>query len=401
MRDPRTGKRFSARSTVAGEAYALAVDRILGSESGVLEALDTSLSNDPRFCMALAARYMLAKQRAEVDAEDYRLRALAALEDSEEWERSHISALFLFLDDPNKNLAATENYVSIFGYDLLVIAQLCTYLIAHGGATKFQRVQHILESADSRMKTDWAYLARLGFAVSEAGDGARGLAIVERALEQRTSSLYVIHAYAHVLHGQHSPERCAELLRQWLDRYNERTKDGAFYSHIFWHLALSEWECGNGETALSLYRRYSAPDVSSCAEDLKLADAGGFLLRTRLRKQQPIELTEAERALCAQFDSKVGDPSVALHVGAILLAGGDGEGLVKLREKIGPASNSLEQISHTLVTAFIAFLQADFQGVCSLLDKLSTSDRLSAGGNYIERVLIDLLHDRAMQLQES
>ena len=28
MRDPRTGKRFSARSTLAGEAYALAVDRM-------------------------------------------------------------------------------------------------------------------------------------------------------------------------------------------------------------------------------------------------------------------------------------------------------------------------------------------------------------------------------------
>jgi len=395
MRDPRTGKRFSARSTLAGEAYALAVDRILGSESGVLEALEESIAQDPRFCMALAARYMLAKEQDEQDAADYRLRALAALEDSEEWERAHIGALFLFLDDPSKNLAATEHYVSIFGYDLVVISQFCDYLTFYGGASKLERVQRILEAADSRLKTDWAYLARLGFAVSEAGDSARGLAIVERALEQRTSSLYVMHSYAHVLYQQHLPERSSELLLQWLERYRVGAQDGALLSHIYWHLALCQLELGNSRAAWRYYREYAAPEVSSCDRVLKLADAGGFLLRAFLSEGPSVEVSKAERALCDQYESLIAHPFIALHVSVILLVAGDRVALVALRSKLEQLGTASGRVSKAIVDALLAFLEGDYQRCCSLTKALSSSDRISIGGNYIERVLLDLLEERA------
>ncbi|MGN5478459.1 hypothetical protein ACTMU2_19970 [Cupriavidus basilensis] len=97
-------------------------------------------------------------------------RALLAARAALPWERAHVSALFGLLEDPYTNLAATEAYIAANSSDLLVISQLCGYLIFYGGARKLERVLNIMESADPNLRDDWAWLARLGFAASEAGD---------------------------------------------------------------------------------------------------------------------------------------------------------------------------------------------------------------------------------------
>ena len=48
----------------------------------------------------------------------------------------------------NTNLAVAEAYVAANSGDLLVISQLCGYLIFYGGARKLQRVLSIMESVD-------------------------------------------------------------------------------------------------------------------------------------------------------------------------------------------------------------------------------------------------------------
>lgn len=170
MNDARTGKVLTTGSREAAGQYQLAVDRILGSEAGAAEALALALDLDGNFAMALAARHMLAKDARSADAGLYEQRALLAAEAALPWERAHIAALFALLEDPHGNLAATEAYVAANPFDLLVISQLCGYLIFYGGVHKLERVLNVMEPADPALHEDWACLARLGFAASEAGD---------------------------------------------------------------------------------------------------------------------------------------------------------------------------------------------------------------------------------------
>src|SRR5262249_27549813 len=190
MIDERTGRSLTTGSLEAAEQYQLAVDRILGSETGAAEALDRALALDSNLALALAARYLLAKDAnsADADADVFKERALMAAETALPWERAHIVALFALLDDPYSNLGATEAYIAGNPSDLLVISQLCGYLIFYGGARKLERVLRIMESVDPPFHDDLACLARLGVAASEGGDRNRGRVLVERAPRLRRSS---------------------------------------------------------------------------------------------------------------------------------------------------------------------------------------------------------------------
>jgi hypothetical protein len=229
------------------------------------------LELDGNLALALAARYMLAKDARSADADPFKERVLIAAEAALPWERAHILALFALLEDPYSNLTATEAYLAGNPSDLLVISQLCGYLIFYGGARKLESVLRIMESVDLRLHDDWACLARLGFAASEAGDRSRGRVLVERALRQRPQAPYVIHAYAHVLHDQGKPEESLELLGNWLNEHHRSAEGGAMYGHVQWHLALAEWQLGLAEQSWQRYERYSAPETTRCGPVLTLA----------------------------------------------------------------------------------------------------------------------------------
>jgi hypothetical protein len=134
--DMRTGNPLTTDRPDAAERYLLAVDRILGSEAGAEDALDRALALDGNFAVALAARYLLAKDAKSADAGHFRERALQAAIAALPWERAHIFALLALLDDPYTNLATTESYIAAHPNDLLVVSQLCGYLIFYGGAHK-------------------------------------------------------------------------------------------------------------------------------------------------------------------------------------------------------------------------------------------------------------------------
>src|SRR3974390_3450481 len=244
MIDARTGQSLTTGSLEAADQYQLAVDRILGSETGAAEAVDRACALDSKIPRALAARYMLAKDAKSADADVFKERALMAAEAALPWERAHILALFALLEDPYSNLAATESYIAGNPSDLLVISQLCGYLIFYGGARKLERVLSIMESVDPILHDDWAYLARLGFAASEAGYRNRGRVLVERALRQRPPAPSVFPGHAHVLHDHGKPEESLELLGNWLDEHRPSAEGGAMYGHVQWHLALAEWQLG-------------------------------------------------------------------------------------------------------------------------------------------------------------
>jgi len=399
MIDARTGQSLTAGSLEAAEQYQLAVDRILGSETGAAEGLDRALALDNSFALALAARYMLAKDAKSADADVFKERALMAAEAALPWERAHILALFALLEDPYSNLAATETYIAGNPSDLLVISQLCGYLIFYGGARKLERVLSIMESVNPSLHDDWACLARLGFAASEAGDRNRGRALVERALRQRPQAPYVIHAYAHVLHDQGKPKESLKLLGNWLNEHRGSAVGGAMYGHVQWHLALAEWQLGLAEQAWQRYERYCAPETTRCGPVLTLADCGGFLLREYLRTGATHPVSAAVSALSERFRAMLSHPFIALHLAGIQASAGDLASLEQIRAAIAAtAPNDQTRLSLRLVDAIGQFARGQYAAVAELLKLVSIHQRISVGGSRVERVLIDLLEARAVEL---
>lgn len=401
MIDARTGKPLTTDSPEAAEQYQRAVDRVLGSETGAAETLDHALALDGNFAMALAARYMLANDAKSADADLFKERALLAAEVALPWERAHISALFALLADPYTNLAATEAYIAANPCDLLVISQLCGYLIFYGGARKLERVLNIMESVDPSLHDDWACLARLGFAASEAGDRNRGRVLIERALQQRPQALYVIHSYAHVLHDQCKPEESLDLLGNWLDEHRRSAEGGAMYGHVQWHLALAEWQLGLTDQAWQRYARYCAPETTRCGPVLTLADCGGFLLREYLRTVTPRPVSAAVSALSERFSSMLSHPFIALHLAGIHASAGDIAALEQSRAAIvARESSDQTRLSLRLVDAVSQFAAGQYAGAAETLKLVSADQRIGVGGSYVERALIDLLEARAVELAD-
>ena len=399
MLDVRMGQSITTGSVEAAEQYLLAVDRILGSETGAAEALDRALALDRNFTLALAARYMLAKDANSADADVFKKRALVAAEAALPWERAHTLTLFALLEDPYSNLAATEAYIAGHPGDLLVISQLCGYLIFYGGARKLERVLSIMESVDPVLHDDWACLARLGFAASEAGDRNRGRELVERALRQRPQAPYVIHCYAHVLHDQGKPEESLDLLGNWLSEHRRSAEGGAMYGHVQWHLALAEWQLGRAEQAWQRYERYCAPEATHCGPVLTLADCGGFLLREYLRTGTIRPVSAMVSALCERFSSMLSHPFIALHLAGIQASAGDLATLEKIRAVIAAKESSDQsRLSLCLVDAVGQFAKGQYADVVELLKLVSADQRISVGGSHVERILIDLLEARAVEL---
>jgi hypothetical protein len=399
MIDARTGQPLTTGSLEAAELYQLAVDRILGSETGAAEALDRALAVDSNFALALAARYMLANDARSADADVFKERARIAAETALPWERAHTLALFALLKDPYSNLAATEAYIAANPSDLLVISQLCGYLIFYGGARKLERVLSIMESVDPRLHDDWACLARLGFAASEAGDRTRGRVLVERALRQRPQAPYVIHSYAHVLHDQGKPEESLDLLGNWLSAHRRSAEGGAMYGHVQWHLALAEWQLGLAEQAWQRYQRYCAPETTRCGPVLTLADCGGFLLREYLRTGTSRPVSAAVSALSERFSAMLSHPFIALHLAGIQASAGDLDSLEQIRAAIASKKPSDQtRLALCLVDAVGQFARGRYADVAELLKRVSVDQRISVGGSRVERVLIDLLEARAVEL---
>lgn len=399
MLDARRGQPLTTDSPEAAEQYRLAVDRILGSETGSAEALERALELDGNFTLALAARYMLAKDAGSADARSLKERALLAAEAALPWERAHVSALFALLEDPYANLAATETYVGANPSDLLIISQLCGYLIFYGGVRKLERVLNIMESVEPRLHDDWAYLARLGFAASESGDQNRGRALVERALRQRPQAPYVIHSYAHVLHDQGKPEESLGLLGNWLSEHRASAEGGAMYGHVQWHLALAEWQLGLIEQAWQRYERYCAPETSRCGPVLTLADCGGFLLREFLRTGITRPVSAAVSALSERFRPMISHPFIALHIAGIQASAGDLAALERSRAAIAEGEpNDQTRLSLRLLDAVSQFARGQYSDAADTLKLVSADQRIGVGGSHVERILIDLVEARAVEL---
>lgn len=392
MLETRTGNTLSCESSEAANLYQEAVDLILGSESGADKALDKALELDKDFALAAAARYYVAQDVGESDAHVYRELAERASFNATDWERQHIDILIGLLDQPGATQAKALAYVETTPTDLLVISQLTGNMFFYDGPKKLETVLNVFESVEHALGDDWAFLSRLGFAASEAGQRKRGRDLIERALEIRPQALYSIHSLAHMLHDDGAAEESAKLLQDWLKVHESGARDGQMYGHVQWHLALAEWQIGDRDAAMLRYLEFCAPETTTCGPILTLADCGGFLLRDYLQSGQTSALGNDVLKHIDRVFGMMGHPFIALHVAGLYASAGDIAGLKRCEATISATpSGANRDVSLALVSSLNDFVTGNYQQAAQTLATISPGARIGIGGSNVERILVDLI----------
>ncbi len=392
MIEPRTGNTLTCQTDEAANHYNRAIDFILGSQTGASDELDKSLALDKNFALAAGARYFLAKDNKDPNANTYKQQAQKAALDATEWEKNHIAMLFNLIENPGESLIDANQYLKDYPGDLFLASQLAGYHFFYGGSKKLDTLVEIFNSIKPTLKDDWAFLVRLGFATSEKGDRKQGLEFIERSLELRPESLYTIHALAHNLHDDGKPEESATLLQNWLNQHDDNAKNGQLYGHVQWHLTLAQWQNGQRDDALERYQTYSAPKTTTCGPVLTLADAGGFLLRDFLKTQKSSPLSNGDFELIDHLFTMLTHPFIALHIAGLYTSATDLEGIKKCEDKLvtsEPGRN--RDLSLSLVTALKQFTLEDYQAATNTLSQISMASRIGIGGSNVERELVDLI----------
>jgi hypothetical protein len=132
---------------------------------------------------------------------------------------------------------------------------------------------------------------------------------------------------------------------------------------------------------------------------LTLADCGGFLLREYLRTGTTRPVSSAVASLFESFSPMLSHPFIALHVAGIQASAGDLAGLERSRAAIAAKDSSDQaRLSVRLVDALSHFAKGRYVDAVDTLKVVPADQRIAVGGSYVERVLIELLEARALDL---
>jgi hypothetical protein len=122
-------------------------------------------------------------------------------------------------------------------------------------------------------------------------------------------------------------------------------------------------------------------------------------LREYLRTGSTRPISAAVSALFERFGSTLWHPFIALHLAGIQASAGDLAALERCRAAIvDKEATEQTRLSLRLVDAVRHFAKGQYADAVATLQLVSAGQRIGVGGSYVERVLIDLLEARAVEL---
>jgi hypothetical protein len=115
------------------------------------------------------------------------------------------------------------------------------------------------------------------------------------------------------------------FLRSFLPTY---PREGGFYGHLTWHLALFELQAGDADGAFRLYSETVSPEVNRDPAISTLANAASFLWRWELAGQ-PTDPSrwQAMHAFAQKLFPRPGNAYADWHMALVEAAAGDGDAL--------------------------------------------------------------------------
>lgn len=276
------GLPITPTSTDAGSRFEAMVESYLGSRADTPLLVRDTMAADPDHLMAATIMGYLTRLAGD-PANAGRARALhrdlagrVAAGSGTAWERDHVTALGLWLDDRLHTLMAHfEAMLDAHPADVLALRMLHYLYFYDGDAVRMRDSVRSRLPAYAGHPLEAYVLGMLAFGHEEAGDYAEAERRGRAAVAANPRDVWAAHAVAHVMEMQ---ERRGEgvawiqaLRPQWHAANN-------FRFHLDWHEALFHLGSGDFDAVLDLYDTSVGP---ATADDfyLDLCNAASLLLR--------------------------------------------------------------------------------------------------------------------------
>ena len=274
----------STASAAARDAYVEGYDLALTLYPGAVEAFDRALATDPGLALAHAGKAQILMREGKAAAARTALAAAKDIAASvSARETGHIRFFDLaFSGQTDAAIDALYAHLAEWPRDALMIATAANpngVISGSGRLGQKQRIAALLDSLAPHYGDDYWFLSYHAIALSEDGRLAAARPKIERSVALNPNNAHAAHGVAHVSYESGDPDSGREFLSSWLATY---PRDGAFYGHLSWHLALFELGAGNWTAAQQRYRDAIALDRHSGGPQQKMTDGTAFLWRSEL-----------------------------------------------------------------------------------------------------------------------
>lgn len=278
----RYGLPLSTDSPEAAQAYRDGVDLLLAFWPGAVEAFERAIARDPDLALAHAARariHAIYQQREPALQTIGRARELVKRRGTAR-EQSHVATLSLAIEGRSAEaLTATLSHLESWPRDAMVMAlPLGAFgLLAFSGRADHDAARRELcDRFAAAYGEDWWFMSNHGWALTEAGELAKGRDITTRAFALRRHNAYAVHALLHAMFEDGSVDEADALVTDWIGDYD---RSGMLHGHIRWHQALGALDRGDAAQAFAVYTDVLRPTMESAPPLNALSDCASLLWR--------------------------------------------------------------------------------------------------------------------------
>jgi hypothetical protein len=284
MLTDRYGLPVSTTSPAARDAYVRGCDLQLSMNPGAMAALQDAVSADPHFALAFVAMARVQQLRGDIQAARASMAAAKAIAtELSPREASHVAFFGLLVAGQSEAaLAALLTHLAAWPCDAMALSTSASANGLIGSSGRVAQKRELLALMDALAPSfgdDWWFTAHHSFALAENGHNAAAHAKIEGSLARNPTNAYGAHSYAHLCYEAGELTSGRAYLQSFLKTYS---RDGGFYGHLSWHLALFELLADDAEASFRLYNEAVAPEVNRDAALSTLANAASFLWRWEL-----------------------------------------------------------------------------------------------------------------------
>lgn len=323
--DRRPVRPVVVTSPPAAVAYNRGVSALLRVQTGGLEAISESITQDPTFALGHAGLALLGHEfGAGVDVPASLAAAGHQARHRSERERSHVHAVATHIAGDSGPLI---QHLRDYPLDALLLS-VAVPTIAFAGVTSVPAESWaIVERAQPSYGTDWWYSGLLAFVRQEQQRWDEAMSLACASLDEEPSAGHSVHARAHVHYetGDHLAGR------DWLDGWISgpgRTADNL--AHYAWHAAMHELSMGDLTAVRTRYTtQLTAPTVVGCRA---LVDSCSLLWRWAITPGA-LDVPPIDDVLGTVDEHLLDEPPtpfMALHAAVTLCALGEADRLARL-----------------------------------------------------------------------
>jgi tetratricopeptide (TPR) repeat protein len=386
---------LSTSATAARDAYVQGYELALTLYPGAIEAFDRALAADPGFALPHVGKAQVLMREGKAVAARA---ALAAAKDAAAGvsarEAGHIGFFDLaFAGRTDAAIAALQTHLASWPRDALLVASAANPNGLIGGSGRIgqkHQIAVLMDSLAPHYGDDYWFLAYHATALSEDGQIKAARPKIERSVALNPNNAHAAHGYAHVCYESGDADTGRSFLTSWLATY---PREGAFYGHLSWHLALFELGAGRWTEALRLYQDAITLERHSSGPQQKMTDGAAFLWRAELAGQA--RDTAAWRALYEFGNSALPRPGAGLADLHVILT----HAVMRDEAALAARTRQMEDLAREgrypsgaylpeLSRGFVAFERGDFSAAIAALAPLAGQNE-RIGGSRAQHDLIE------------